>query len=79
VTVQPYEIVFDRAPPSAELTLGGQALLMDGDLLIDLSVYNAFDADNIQPDSTSSYSPRLDILPNPYEGFHMFVSARYRP
>ncbi len=79
VVVQPYELVLDRIPPAVDLNAGLQVTGMDERLVVRATVYNALDARNYQPDATNSHSPRLDILPNPYERIAFFLTASYRP
>jgi outer membrane receptor protein involved in Fe transport len=77
VGVFPYEMVIDRAPPSADLQLGVVVLLLDGKLRLQATVYNAFNSERFEYDAANDYEPRLDITPNRFEAFRFFTSATY--
>jgi hypothetical protein len=74
--VQPHELVLDRLPPGADLTVG---LVYTGirDLRLSAMAYNALDARYYQPDVFFDYEPRLEFLPNPYEDFRFLIDAIY--
>ncbi len=77
VVVDPTDLVLDRIPPSAMLQFGARytpSIHWD----VQLVAVNALNALYYQPDSASSFSPRLDILPNPYERFRANLTATYR-
>ena len=80
----PHELVFDRLPPSADLTVG---LTLPGlgwisEPLEKVSVaafaYNALDARYYQPDAFGDLAPRLEFLPNPAPEFRIGLRATYR-
>jgi outer membrane receptor protein involved in Fe transport len=77
LTVNPTDLVLDRLPPLAELTLGMQ-FTPTPKLAIRATVYNAFWAHEYQPDPFFDYEPHLEYLPNPYEGFRAYLSAMYQ-
>ncbi len=71
------ELVYDRLPASAELTLG-MTWFPTEKLSIRGTVYNALDSHFYQPDLFSDYEPRLEYLPNPYERIRAYLSATYK-
>jgi outer membrane receptor protein involved in Fe transport len=75
-TVQPHELVFDRLPPGAELTLG-MSYTPTRSWRLSGFVYNAFNERYYQPDVFYSLEPRLEFLPNPYEDLNFRVKAEY--
>jgi len=77
VTVDPTDLVLDRIPPSAMLEVG-LTYNPTPDLDVRLVAVNTLNALYFQPDSASSFAPRLDILPNPYERFHANLTLSYR-
>ncbi len=74
ISVSPATLVLDRIPPSADLTLGLR-YQPSTFLTLQAVAQNALNALYYQPDPTASFSPRLDIVPNPYEAFRVFGSA----
>jgi len=77
VTVEASDMVMDRLPPVAELTLG---LLYQPTpkLLVRATVYNALVGHYYYSDVFFDYEPHLEYLPNPTEGFRAYVSALYQ-
>ncbi|MEZ4363527.1 MAG: TonB-dependent receptor [Kofleriaceae bacterium] len=71
------ELVLDRLPPSAELTLG-LTWNLSRKFAVRGTVYNALDGHYYQPDAFFDYEPRLEYLPNPYERIRAYVSAAYK-
>ena len=74
VTVAPTDLVLDRLPPIADLSLG----LMwtpRPKLALRATVYDTLFGHYYQPDAFFDYEPHLEYLPNPYEGFRAYVSA----
>jgi outer membrane receptor protein involved in Fe transport len=77
VTVNPTDLVMDRLPPIAELSLGVTWTPL-AKLAVRATVYNALSGHNYQPDAFFDYEPHLEYLPNPYEGLRAYVSALYQ-
>lgn len=77
VTVGATDLVMDRLPPIAELSLGVQ-YMPTPKLAIRASAYNALFGHAYQPDVFADYEPHLEYLPNPYEGFRAYLSATYQ-
>ena len=77
VSVASTDLVLDRLPPTAELTVG-LSFTPTPKLIFEATVYNALYGHNYQPDVFSDYEPHLEYLPNPYEGFRAYLSAGYR-
>jgi outer membrane receptor protein involved in Fe transport len=77
VTVNPTDLVLDRIPPIAELSLGVTWTPMKK-LAVRATLYNALFAHSYQPDVFFDYEPHLEYLPNPYEGTRAYVSALYQ-
>jgi outer membrane receptor protein involved in Fe transport len=79
IVVQPHEIVLDRLPPSAELSLGLTWYDAFGisNMRARLFAYNAFNARHYNPDAFHSYEPRLEFLPNPYPDFRFLANLNY--
>jgi outer membrane receptor protein involved in Fe transport len=73
---KPHELVMDRLPPGAELTLGVTYTPMER-LRVSAYTYNTFNERYYQPDAFFSYEPRLEFLPNPYEDFAARVNVAY--
>ncbi len=71
------DLVLDRLPPIAELSLG-LSYTPTPKLAIRLTAYNALFSHAYQPDLFFDYEPHLEYLPNPYEGFRAYVSALYQ-
>jgi outer membrane receptor protein involved in Fe transport len=74
--VEPHELVLDRLPPGADLTLGLTYTGIDK-LVLSAWARNAFNARYYQPDGFHSYEPRLEFLPNPNEDFRFQLDAIY--
>lgn len=77
VTVLPTDLVYDRLPPVADLTVGVQ-YMPTPKISITATAYNALVSHAYQPDVYFDYEPHLEYLPNPYEGFRAFLSASYQ-
>ena len=77
LNVNATDLVLDRLPPIAELTVGMQ-YTPTPKLAIRATVYNAFWAHEYQPDPFFDYEPHLEYLPNPYEGFRAYLTAMYQ-
>ena len=77
VTVEASDMVMDRLPPVAELTLG---LLYQPTpkFLVRATVYNALVGHYYYSDVFADYEPHLEYLPNPTEGFRAYISAMYQ-
>ncbi len=74
--VQPNDMVLDRLPASADLTVG---LSYTGikRLTLRAFAYNAFNGRYYQPDVFFDYEPRLEYVPNPAKDFSFQVHATY--
>ncbi|HWU85917.1 MAG TPA: TonB-dependent receptor [Kofleriaceae bacterium] len=70
------DLVLDRLPPTAELSLGVQ-YTPTRKLVLRATAYNVLAGHYYQPDPYFDYEPHLEFLPNPYEGFRAYVSALY--
>jgi outer membrane receptor protein involved in Fe transport len=77
VNVLATDLVLDRLPPTADLSLGLQ-YSPTPKLAVRLAAYNALFAHTYQPDVFFDYEPHLEYLPNPYEGFRAYLSATYQ-
>ena len=77
LSVNATDLVLDRIPPSADLSLG-LTYTPTPKLAIRASAYNVLFAHNYQPDVFFDYEPHLEYLPNPYEGFRAYISALYQ-
>jgi outer membrane receptor protein involved in Fe transport len=77
VQVLATDLVLDRLPPTADLSLGLQ-YSPTPKLSVRLAAYNALFAHTYQPDVFFDYEPHLEYLPNPYEGFRAYLSATYQ-
>jgi outer membrane receptor protein involved in Fe transport len=77
VTVLPTDLVYDRLPPVADLTLGLQ-YTPTPKIALRATAYNALFSHAYQPDVYFDYEPHLEYLPNPYEGFRAFLSVSYQ-
>lgn len=77
VPVTATDLVMDRLPPIAELSLG---LLYAPTAKFSLraTAYNVLVGHNYQPDVNYDYEPHLEYLASPYEGFRAYVSAMYQ-
>jgi hypothetical protein len=77
VTVAATDLVLDRLPPLAELSVGVTWTPIQN-LLVRATVYNALLQHAYQPDPFFDYEPHLEYLPNPYEGLRAYFSAMYQ-
>ena len=77
VTVSATDLVLDRIPPVADLSLGVTWTPMNR-LLVRATVYNALLQHAYNPDVLGDYEPHLEYLPNPYEGIRAYISALYQ-
>lgn len=77
VAVAATDLVLDRIPPIAELSLG-IAYMPTKQLALRATAYNALVGASFQPDAFFDYEPHLEYLPNPYEGFRAYLSAYYQ-
>ena len=73
----PSELVKDRIPPTAELSVG-VTYMPNEKLQISGEVFNALNGRFYQPDAFFNYEPRLEFLPNPYEDLRAYVGATYQ-
>jgi outer membrane receptor protein involved in Fe transport len=76
-TVLATDLVLDRIPPIADLSLG-ISYTPTPKLAVRLSAYNALVSHSYQPDVFFDYEPHLEYLPNPYEGFRAYASVMYQ-
>ncbi|HEY0987597.1 MAG TPA: TonB-dependent receptor [Kofleriaceae bacterium] len=76
-TVYATDLVLDRLPPTADLSLGVQFVPMPR-LSVRVVAYNALVSHSYQPDVFFDYEPHLEYLPNPYEGFRAYASVVYQ-
>jgi outer membrane receptor protein involved in Fe transport len=76
-TVAATDLVLDRLPPTADLSLGIQ-YSPTPKLAIRASAYNALFNHAYQPDVFYDYEPHLEYLPNPFEGFRAYLSMMYQ-
>lgn len=74
--VEPHEVVLDKLPPTADLTMG-LIYAPSKRLRLTALAYNAFNARYFQPDGFFDYEPRLEFLPNPSDAFRFKVNATY--
>jgi outer membrane receptor protein involved in Fe transport len=77
VTSLATDLVLDRLPPTADLSVGLQ-YSPTPKLAIRASAYNALFGHTYQPDVFFDYEPHLEYLPNPYEGFRAYLSMTYQ-
>jgi outer membrane receptor protein involved in Fe transport len=70
------DLVLDRLPPMAELSLG-LSYTPTRSLTLRATAYNALAGHYYQADPFFDYEPHLEYLPNPYEGFRAYLSALY--
>jgi outer membrane receptor protein involved in Fe transport len=75
-SVDATDVVLDRLPPVAELSLGVQYMPTKS-LAVRLTAYNALVSHAYMADAIGDYEPHLEYLPNPYEGFRAYLSAMY--
>ncbi len=77
VAVEATDLVMDRLPPVAELSVGLQ-YTPTKKLLIRATAYNAFAGHFYEPDALSDYEPHLEYLPSPLQGFRAYLTALYQ-
>ena len=77
VTVAATDLVMDRIPPMADLSLG-LTWTPRPKLSVRATVLNALDGHFYQPDVFFDYEPHFEYLPNPYEGIRAYVSALFQ-
>jgi len=77
VTVAATDLVLDRIPPNADLSLGLMWMPM-AKLMVRATIFNALNTHAYQPDAFFDYEPHLEYLPNPYEGIRGYLSALYQ-
>ena len=77
LSVAATDLVMDRIPPIAELSLG-LTYTATKRLTFRATAYNALVAHNYQPDAFFDYEPHLEYLPNPQAGFRAYASAMYQ-
>jgi hypothetical protein len=77
ISVAATDLVLDRLPPVAELTVGIM-YTPTPKLAFRATVYDALVAHNYQPDTFFDYEPHLEYVPNPYEGFRAYLAAMYQ-
>ncbi|MFN0253356.1 MAG: TonB-dependent receptor plug domain-containing protein [Kofleriaceae bacterium] len=71
------DLVLDRLPPVAELSVGLQ-YTPTSKLLIRATAYNAFAGHFYEPDARADYEPHLEYLPSPLQGFRAYLTALYQ-
>jgi hypothetical protein len=76
-TAMATDLVLDRLPPIAELSIGMSYTPIDK-LAIRATVYDALGGHYYYPDVFFDYEPHLEYLPNPEAGFRAFLSALYQ-
>lgn len=74
VSVAATDLVLDRLPPQAELSLG-LSYMPSKHFTLRATVYNALLQHAYQPDIFGDYEPHLEYLPNPQPGFRAYASA----
>jgi outer membrane receptor protein involved in Fe transport len=77
INVAASDLVLDRIPPIAELSLG-LAYSPVPRFAIRATVHDALGGHYYQPDIFFDYEPHLEYLPNPYAGIRAYVSAFYQ-
>ncbi len=77
VQVAATDLVLDRIPPIAELSVG-VTYVPTPKLSIRATVYDALAGHYNQPDAFADYEPHLEYLPNPFPGFRAYISAMYQ-
>ena len=70
------DLVLDRLPPIAELSVG-LSYTPTRSLTLRATAFNVLAGHYYQPDPFFDYEPHLEYLPNPNEGFRAYVSALY--
>jgi len=76
LSVSPAELVVDRLPPGADLSVGIRYAPWNR-FSVRAVAQNVLNSRSYQPDPFSDYEPRLEFVPNPYEDFRFRVSATY--
>lgn len=71
------DLVMDRLPPIAELSLG-LLYAPTPKLSVRATAYNVLVGHNYQPDVAYDFEPHLEYLGSPYEGFRAYLSAMYQ-
>jgi outer membrane receptor protein involved in Fe transport len=74
VSVAATDLVLDRLPPIAELSVG-VTYQPAKKLSFRATLYDALAGHYYQPDAFFSYEPHLEYLPNPYAGMRAYLSA----
>ena len=77
IDVEASDMVMDRLPPVAELTVG-LAYQPTPKFLVRATIYNALVSHHYYSDVFADYEPHLEYLPNPSEGFRAYISALYQ-
>jgi outer membrane receptor protein involved in Fe transport len=77
IAVNPTDLVLDRIPPIAELSLG-LTWMPKPKFALRATIYDALWGQYYQPDVFFDYEPHLEYLPNPFEGFRAYLSALYQ-
>ncbi|MCX5745183.1 MAG: TonB-dependent receptor [Proteobacteria bacterium] len=77
VVVAATDLVLDRLPPIAQLSLG-LTWVPVAKLTVRATMYDALVTHAYQPDVLFDYEPHLEYLPNPLDGFRAYVSATYQ-
>jgi outer membrane receptor protein involved in Fe transport len=76
-TVYATDLVMDRLPPTAELSVG-LLYAPTPKLTVKATVYDALVGHYYQPDAPYDYEPHLEYVPSPAQGFRAYVSAMYQ-
>lgn len=77
VTVESTDLVLDRIPPIADLSVGVQ-YTPTPKFAIRATAYNTLVGHYYQSDSFADYEPHLEYLPSPSTGFRAYLSALYQ-
>lgn len=77
VQVSATDLVMDRLPPIAELSLG-LLYAPTPKLTVRATAYNVLVGHTYQPDVNYDYEPHLEYLGTPYDGFRAYLSAMYQ-
>ncbi len=77
IDVKASEVVVDRLPSSAELQVGVRYTLLDEQLVLQATAYNAMNATHYTAESFNAYQPRVEFEPSIFETFRFFASATY--
>src|SRR2546428_232363 len=65
------------ASPSADVQIGMRLHTMSAKLILQGTLYNAFDVERYEYDPSNALEPRLDITPNQFAALRVFFSATY--